>query len=708
MLPVLLICSSLCAQENKLDSLRLIVEKSKTSGNIDTAIFNNALARIEQITLNDAEIEIVENMANALYEEGNIYWSSTINYSIITSLSLSDKKKAINFGKRCVDRLENNTSLSYLALRSGFLKQLRFPYRNSSYLPEGFQYFNQKIKDYLLRNDSCGLSDCYYVIGGFYRTTGLMDQAVYNMKKSLQYMDTIRENDRNYGVNEKPNGRSSWINNNGVLGYYYMLMGEYSTALQYSSIPFREYQNHYLKNIATFASNIAYDHIMLGHYDSVKYFLDIAFKCTDSILDPAEYVNTLQVAALYKIKTAAYNEAEDLLQQCWVLIDKHKISVNPSAGTIAPDYYLALIRIEQNKIDEAIQLLIRDIARLNNERLAKLRDYKLLAELYERLNHVEKAKDAYKYYILLKDSLLSDQNKYRSLSFELEQQMSANENTMIALKNENKIASMSRNYSAGIAILLLLIAAGIYARFRTKLKANAQLEEKNKSISEEKLRSDELLKKSDELLLNILPVEVAEEIKQYGFSKAKTYSMVTVMFTDFKDFTTVSGKVSAELLVDEINYCFSAFDNIVQRHNIEKIKTVGDAYICVGGMPALTFTHATDILETAFEIRDFMLQRKKEKEAKGELPFELRIGIHTGPVVAGIVGVKKFAYDIWGDTVNLAARMEQNCEAGKINISGSTYDLVKDSYDCLHRGKIEAKNKGEVDMYFVERRSVHD
>ena len=209
-------------------------------------------------------------------------------------------------------------------------------------------------------------------------------------------------------------------------------------------------------------------------------------------------------------------------------------------------------------------------------------------------------------------------------------------------------------------------------------------------------------RKSDDLLLNILPAEIAEEMKQNGHSRAKTFSMVTVMFIDFKDFTAISEKVSAELLVSEIDYCFCAFDNILQKHRVEKIKTVGDAYICAGGMPVLTFTHAADTLDAAIEIRNFMLDRKQEKESRNEIPFELRIGIHTGPVVAGVVGVKKFAYDIWGDTVNIAARMEQSSEPGKINISGSTYQLVKDRYACTHRGRIQAKNKGEIDMYFVE------
>lgn len=224
-----------------------------------------------------------------------------------------------------------------------------------------------------------------------------------------------------------------------------------------------------------------------------------------------------------------------------------------------------------------------------------------------------------------------------------------------------------------------------------------KVEERTRELGDEK-------KKSDNLLLNILPAEVADELKQKGRTTTKTYSLVTVMFTDFADFSSVSEKVSAELLVTEIDYCFSAFDHIIQKHGIEKIKTVGDAYICAGGLPVLTYTHAADTINAAIEIKDFMLARKKEKESRGEIPFELRIGIHTGPVVAGVVGVKKFAYDIWGDTVNLASRMESSGEPGKVNISGATFELVKEKFTFIQRGKIQAKHKGEMDMYFVEKK----
>jgi class 3 adenylate cyclase len=258
------------------------------------------------------------------------------------------------------------------------------------------------------------------------------------------------------------------------------------------------------------------------------------------------------------------------------------------------------------------------------------------------------------------------------------------------LRKEAEVARQRIFTFAGLAgiVLTSLLLFLLYRNYRNQKQSN-------KIILQEKQRSEDLL-------LNILPEEIARELKSSGTSKAKAFTMVTVMFTDFKDFTRVSEKVSAELLVDEIHHCFSAFDNIIQKYKIEKIKTIGDAYMCASGLPVSTYTHATDMVRAALEIRNFMLARKKEKTERGEIPFDLRIGIHTGPVVAGIVGIKKYAYDIWGDTVNIAARMEQNSDAGKINISGSTYELVKEKFACTHRGKIEAKNKGMIDMYYLE------
>ncbi len=223
------------------------------------------------------------------------------------------------------------------------------------------------------------------------------------------------------------------------------------------------------------------------------------------------------------------------------------------------------------------------------------------------------------------------------------------------------------------------------------------LESQNDSLTLEK-------QKSDNLLLNILPHETAEELKRTGRAKSRSFEHITVMFTDFKNFTLASENMSPEQLVQEIHYYFCAFDAIMEKYGLEKIKTIGDAYMCAGGLPEENRNSPYDMVQAALEIQAFMAATKQAKQQRHEIFFELRLGIHTGPVVAGVVGAKKFAYDIWGDTVNTASRMESSGEVGKINISGSTHALIKDRYDCTYRGKIEAKNKGQIDMYFVERR----
>ncbi|MEI6575462.1 MAG: adenylate/guanylate cyclase domain-containing protein [Bacteroidota bacterium] len=210
-------------------------------------------------------------------------------------------------------------------------------------------------------------------------------------------------------------------------------------------------------------------------------------------------------------------------------------------------------------------------------------------------------------------------------------------------------------------------------------------------------------KRSDELLLNILPEETAEELKTTGAARAKSFAEVSVMFTDFKNFTQASEKLSAEELVQEIHNFYCEFDKIISKYGIEKIKTIGDSYMCAAGLPIENKTHAIDLVGAGLEMQQFIERTKEDRVEKGEPFFELRLGIHTGPVVAGIVGLKKFAYDIWGDTVNTASRMESSGQVGKVNISEVTYELIKNKFHCTHRGKVEAKNKGTIDMYFVDR-----
>ena len=239
----------------------------------------------------------------------------------------------------------------------------------------------------------------------------------------------------------------------------------------------------------------------------------------------------------------------------------------------------------------------------------------------------------------------------------------------------------------GLGVILFLIALVFE---NTKNEALENLANRNLQLAEEK-------KRSDELLLNILPVEIVSELKQNGHSKAKHFDNVTVLFTDFINFTHISEGLAPEELVGEIDLYFKAFDDIIERNGLEKIKTIGDAYLAVCGLPHEFEHHALKTIQAAQEILTFTENRLKEGGK-----FNVRIGINSGPCVAGIVGIKKFAYDVWGDTVNTASRLESNGEAGKINISGSTYKLVRDHISCQHRGKIPVKGKGEIDMYFVD------
>lgn len=220
------------------------------------------------------------------------------------------------------------------------------------------------------------------------------------------------------------------------------------------------------------------------------------------------------------------------------------------------------------------------------------------------------------------------------------------------------------------------------------------------SIAQKALTKEK--KKSDDLLLNILPEEVATELKQSGKAQARNYRLATVMFADFVEFSRIGEKIPPEELVAAISEYFEAFDAIIERYTVEKIKTVGDAYICAAGLPIPTTDNALVMIKVAGDFLEAVKKLKEKRRLQGRIVFDVRIGINTGPLVAGVVGIKKFAYDIWGDTVNTAARLQEKGEAGRINISGTTHDQIRHIFTCTYRGKISVKNKGEIDMYFVE------
>lgn len=254
---------------------------------------------------------------------------------------------------------------------------------------------------------------------------------------------------------------------------------------------------------------------------------------------------------------------------------------------------------------------------------------------------------------------------------------------------------------AAAAALSLLLIAALFFMIRIR-QANRKLQAQKKQIEEQAKELEAEKVKSDALLLNILPREIADELKNKKQATPRLYKMVSVLFCDFKGFTEYTEKHSPEQIVRELNECFSAFDDICTRFNMEKIKTIGDAYMCAGGVPKPNMTHPVDAVLAGLAMQEFIEKRKYQKRLRGEPYLELRVGIHSGPVLAGVVGKNKFAYDIWGTTVNVAARMETTGEVGKVNISEATYMEVKDRFYCRYRGEIEAKGLGKMDMYFVE------
>ncbi len=354
--------------------------------------------------------------------------------------------------------------------------------------------------------------------------------------------------------------------------------------------------------------------------------------------------------------------------------------------------YMSDIYQRKNKRQAAISYAQRslDLAQENSLRDQAGEAHRKLSELYEASGNFEQAFFHFQAHINYRDSIQNLEAVQNMADLRTDFEISQKQTEIDLLEKEaqlRKARQKTFNYAFGIGLLsFCLIAIGLFRR-------NSFIKRTTAIIERERKRSDNLLE-------NILPAETAVELKRYGKVHAKRFGSVTVMFTDFKDFTAYSEALTPELMVKSIDLYFSRFDEIMEKYGLEKIKTVGDAYMCAGGLPYVTLDHAKKMTLAALEILRFV--ETMRADPNNELaPFEIRMGINTGPVIAGVVGTKKFAYDIWGDTVNIAARMEANGEIGRINISQSTYDLIRDDFECEYRGELEVHNKGPMPMYFV-------
>ncbi len=439
----------------------------------------------------------------------------------------------------------------------------------------------------------------------------------------------------------------------------------------------------YNDGIGTASVNIGEDYFRRAKYDSALSYFKISAKIFEGT-SSAAYALTY-IAEIYSGRND-FKSAMQYHEQAIEITEKLGAQLELSQSLLG----LTKTLEKQIKLSEAIETGKRALS-ISKEIGAKQeikQSYELLSRLYSAISDY---KNAYRFEILLtniKDTLYNsnEDKKVQQLQFNFDiDKKEAQIQLQSATIERQKIVT----YATGISgFLLLVVAIGSYNRYQFVRKTN-------KIIKDERDRSQELL-------LNILPEETARELETSGHAKTRFYDNVTVLFTDFKGFSTIAGKLTPIELVSELNDYFMAFDEIMGKYNLEKIKTIGDAYMCAGGIPSINNTHPLDAVKAALAMQAYMEKRQRENTITGVAGWELRIGIHTGPVVAGVVGKKKYAYDIWGDTVNIASRMESNGEPGKVNISASTYHLIQEHYQCLYRGKISAKNIGEVDMYFIE------
>ena len=349
--------------------------------------------------------------------------------------------------------------------------------------------------------------------------------------------------------------------------------------------------------------------------------------------------------------------------------------------------YMSDIYADREDWDSAFDYALRslELAKQYGLKVRISSAYLKLSELYERTGYASASLNYYRKYIAFRDSVVNITAVQQMADIRRNSEK-AQFKAQLDLTNQQKRTQKVVAIATAIALfLIILLAIGLYRR--------------NLYVKRTKTIIEKEMARSERLLINILPEETARELKEHGKVQAKKFESVSVLFTDFEAFTAHSEHVDPELLVNRLGYYFTAFDDIIEKYGLEKIKTIGDAYMCAGGLPFPSADHAVKMVHAAFEIVQFVEEAKSEKEK--DFSFNVRIGINTGPVVAGVVGNKKFSYDIWGDTVNVASRMESLSQSGRINISENTYNLVRDAFKCTYRGQIEVKNRGSMKMYFV-------
>jgi class 3 adenylate cyclase len=583
----------------------------------------------------------------------------------------SSPEKAKNYGI---------TSMQ-LAEKIKYSKGLALAYKNiglSDYTlgkySETIEYFGQSLKVYESIGDLDGKAMILNNFGSVYYNRGEDDKALESYFKSLEVAQLLGDKTR----------IATALSNIGNV--YHNKAATKHQALEYFLRSLKLAEELKDKNVIGGASvNIGEVYQEINKDDSAIYYfrksLD-AYKNTVDISYPLndignvyekkrDFSNALKFHTLAYVTAKKFDSKLDMAQSQLGLGRTYlRLSEFPKALKAFTEAQEISLEISSSKeLDSAFSGLAVSYSNLKDFSNA-YKYQKLYSNLSDTLNNLTLAEKLSSLEIQQRQSQINLLTKDKALQ-------------TLALERQKLIKN---SFAAGLS-LIVIITVIIYRNYRSKVKTNLLLDKQKDQI--------------EHLLLNILPAEIAAELQNKGIASPRYYESVSVLFTDFKGFTRIADGLSPQDVVSELNACFIAFDDIIEKYGLEKIKTIGDAYMCAGGIPSIDSDHPIKIIKASIEIRDFMQNRNKIRIEKQEEPLEIRIGIHIGPIVAGVVGRKKYAYDIWGSTVNIASRMESNGEVGKINISAETYHLINEFYDCTYRGKIYAKNIGDIDMYFV-------
>ncbi|MEP7110457.1 MAG: adenylate/guanylate cyclase domain-containing protein [Ferruginibacter sp.] len=584
------------------------------------------------------------------------------------SLVGSDSSKAISLAFQAK---EMAAKIGYPRGEGYALKNLGLVYYMKGKYPETLDYWNQSLQIFENLKDDVGISNLLNNIGAIYLNQGADTKALEYILKSLQLAeksgDTLR--------------MITALSNIG--GVYYNKKDPVALTYYLKAIPLVESSGN-MKEYVGITGNIGEIYTDKNDNQKALEYFQKSIKAAGNSLSSAFSVNGIGKVYLKQGKLTEalqfHNQALDIARKF-----DDQLEVVHSLKGIADVYFklnntaLAIEYYHKTKVAaeeiEDLKIELKDL-------------YHDMASAYSKRNDFSNAFFYQSLYSDIKDTLYNIESKKKLNQLQFDFELSKKEVELTRKQVEIKSEKQARiGVTIGLGLLLIIVII-IYRNYWQKAKTNKILDKQKDEI--------------ENLLLNILPRQVASELRINGKSKPRHFEEVSILFTDFKGFTSIADKLSPEEVVEELNECFIAFDNIMEKHDLEKIKTIGDAYMCAGNIPSPDPDHAYKIIKAAMEIQSFVEKHNISRIEGGHEAWEIRIGVHIGPVVAGVVGKKKYAYDIWGSAVNIASRMESNGTPGRVNISADTYKIIKDRFECSHRGKIYAKNLGELDMYFVE------